>query len=397
MTTGQRVLVVGAAMAGLRTAESLRAAGHEGEIVLVGDEPHLPYTRPPLSKALLLERPEHAAVEFRRRPSVEDVDWRLGRHVESADLDRRLARLDDGTQIEWDALVAATGVRSRRLAAPGPTAGRHTVRTLADATALHDDLAAGARVVIIGAGFIGCEVAATAVTLGCEVTVVAADVEPMARPLGLELGAALRRRHERRGVGFRLGTGITRFVGDDRVTAVELDDGSVLSADVVIEAVGSTCNTEWLAGHGLDLSDGVLTDATFRVDHPSLVVAVGDVARYPNHLFDDVPRRIEHWQLATDTARTAAATVVAELTGSEPPAAFSTLPYFWTDQHDLKLQAFGAPGLATRTELLEGDLDDDCAIAYLRDETLVAVVICGMPKRAVHHRKAVMSALATSV
>ena len=393
MAPPDRVLIVGAALAGLRVAESLRSAGHVGDITLVGDEGHLPYTRPPLSKALLLDRPDHAAVEFRRRPSVDDVTWRLGTRVVAADLTRRTVTLDDDTELTWDALVAATGVRARRLAVPGPTAGRVTIRTHDDAKVLHTAHKGAASVVVVGAGFIGCEVAATARLMGCEVTVVTADPEPMIRPCGRELGAALRARHERHGVRFYLGTGVAGFTGHDRATGVRLDDGTTIAADVVVEAVGSVCNVEWLDGHGLDLTDGVLTDATLRVDHPSPVFAVGDVARYPNLLIDEVPRRIEHWQLATDTARTAAAAIVASLTGAAPPPGLAVVPYFWTDQYDLKLQSYGAPGLADRCELVEGSWDGDCVISYLRRDLPVAAVICGMPKRAVHHRRVVLESL----
>ncbi|WP_162795193.1 FAD-dependent oxidoreductase, partial [Nonomuraea lactucae] len=200
--------------------------------------------------------------------------------------------------------------------------GRHTVRAIADARGLRDELTRpGVRVVVIGAGFIGCEVAATAAGLGvAEVTVVDPEPLPMLRPLGEVLAGALRRRHEDRGVRFALGRGVARFEGGDggRVIAVVLDDGTVLPADVVVEAVGSVANTEWLAGNGLDLSNGVLTDGLLRAGGLPHVVAVGDVARFPNARYDGVPRRVEHWSIPGDTARRAARTLAAHLAGRAP-------------------------------------------------------------------------------
>ncbi|MEV5840704.1 FAD-dependent oxidoreductase [Streptomyces sp. NPDC051985] len=371
-----RIVVAGASMAGLRAAEQLRAAGWTGAITLVGDEPHMPYNRPPLSKEVLAGKAPFDSLAFRPRASVSDVEWRLGRKVVSADLDERTVRLDDGDALSYDGLVVATGMRPRRLACPGPSAGRHTVRTLDDAQGLREALIRpGARVVVVGAGFIGCEVAATAVALGvAEVTVVDPLPLPMGGPLGELLGRALLKRHEDRGVRFALGTGVAGFAGDDRVTGVVLGDGSVLPADVVVESVGSVANTEWLDGNGLDLTDGVLTDAYLRVGGRPDVVAVGDVARFPNARYDGVPRRVEHWSIPTDTAKHAARTLVR----AAEPAPFAPLPTFWSDQHDFRLQSFGAPGLGQDdVRILDGDPDGDVLVGYHRDGRLVGVVALG--------------------
>ncbi|MFI6254113.1 NAD(P)/FAD-dependent oxidoreductase [Streptomyces sp. NPDC051016] len=371
-----RIVVAGASMAGLRAAEQLRAAGWSGAITLVGDEPHMPYNRPPLSKEVLAGKAPFDSLAFRPRASVSDVEWRLGRKVVAADLDRRTVRLDDGDALSYDGLVVATGMRPRRLACPGPSAGRHTVRTLDDAQGLREALIRpGARVVVVGAGFIGCEVAATAVALGvAEVTVVDPLPLPMGGPLGELLGRALLKRHEDRGVRFALGTGVAGFTGDDRVTGVVLGDGSVLPADVVVESVGSVANTEWLDGNGLDLTDGVLTDAYLRVGGRPDVVAVGDVARFPNARYDGVPRRVEHWCIPTDTAKHAARTLVR----AAEPAPFAPLPTFWSDQHDFRLQSFGAPGLGQDdVRILDGDPDGDVLVGYHRDGRLVGVVALG--------------------
>ncbi|MGW2748482.1 NAD(P)/FAD-dependent oxidoreductase [Streptomyces sp. NPDC001450] len=380
-----RIVVAGASMAGLRAAEQLRTAGWTGAITLVGDEPHMPYNRPPLSKEVLAGKAPFESLAFRPRAGVADAEWRLGRKAVAARLDGRTVELDGGEVLPYDGLVVATGTRPRRLRCPGPLTGRHTVRTLADAQGLRESLTGpGARVVVVGAGFIGCEVAATAVGLGvAEVTVVDPLPLPMVGPLGELLARALLKRHEARGVRFRLGTGVQGFEGGRTVTGVVLDDGSVVPADVVVESVGSIANTEWLDGNGLDLTDGVLTDELLRVGGHPEVVAVGDVARFPNARYDGVPRRVEHWSIPTDTAKQAAKALVAHLVGGGPePAPFAPLPTFWSDQHDFRLQSFGAPALGLAdVRVLDGDADGDLLLAgYHRDGRLVGVVALGGPR-----------------
>ncbi|MGW2339194.1 NAD(P)/FAD-dependent oxidoreductase [Streptomyces sp. NPDC001661] len=375
------IVVAGASMAGLRAAEQLRAAGWQGAVTLVGDEPHMPYNRPPLSKEVLAGKAPFASLAFRPRPGVADVEWRLGVQVLRADLDRRTVALDSGDTLAYSGLVVATGMRPRRLRCPGPTAGRHTVRTLDDAQALRGDLTRpGVRVVVVGAGFIGCEVAATAVALGAaEVTVVDPLPLPMVGPLGELLARSLLRRHEERGVRFALGTGVTGFEGDERVSGVTLSDGTVLPADVVVESVGSVANTEWLEGNGLDLTDGVLTDAHLRAGGRPDVIAVGDVARFPNARYDGVPRRVEHWSIPTDTAKHAAKVLAAHLAGAEHGLApFAPLPTFWSDQHDFRLQSFGSPALGKDdVRVLDGDPEGDVLAGYHQNGRLVGVVALG--------------------
>ncbi|MDF6045623.1 FAD-dependent oxidoreductase [Streptomyces sp. JH14] len=383
MTT-ERIVVVGASMAGLRAAEQLRAAGWTGTITVIGDEPHMPYNRPPLSKEVLAGKAPFESLAFTPRASAADVEWRLGTSVTAARLAERVVALDDGTELAFDGLVVATGMRPRRLRCDGPCgpgSGRHTVRTLADAQGLRDELTRpGVRVVVIGAGFIGCEVAATAVGLGVtEVTVVDPEPLPMLRPLGELLARALHKRHEERGVRFALGTGVFGFEGDDRVTGVVLGDGTVLPADVVVESVGSVANTEWLDGNGLDLTDGVLTDEQLRVGDFPYVVAVGDVARFPNARYDGVPRRVEHWSIPGDTAKHAAKSLVANLTGvGSELGPFAPLPTFWSDQHEFRLQSFGAPVLGIGdVRVLDGDPEGDVLVGYHADDRLVGVVALG--------------------
>ncbi|KUM87480.1 ferredoxin reductase [Streptomyces pseudovenezuelae] len=369
------MVVAGASMGGLRAAEQLRAAGWTGRITVVGDEPHMPYNRPPLSKEVLAGRAPFASLAFTPKASAADVEWRLGARIVASRLAERNVSLDDGSVLPYDGLVVATGMRPRRLGCPGPLTGRHTVRTIDDAQGLRDELTRpGARVVVVGAGFIGCEVAATAVALGvAEVTVVDPLPLPMVGPLGELLGRALLKRHEERGVRFALGTGVAGFAGEDRVTGVVLSDGTVLEADVVVESVGSVANTEWLDGNGLDLSDGVLTDGLLRVGGRPEVVAVGDVARFPNARYDGVPRRVEHWSIPADTAKHAARTLV----GTEQ-APFAPLPTFWSDQHEFRLQSFGAPALGKDdVRILSGDPEGDVLVGYHTGGRLVGVVALG--------------------
>lgn len=383
---GRRIVVAGASTGGLRAAEQLRAAGWRETITVVGDEPHMPYNRPPLSKEVLAGKESFESLALTPKDSTADVEWRLGTRVTGARLDQRTVLLDDGTALAYDGLVVATGMRPRRLTCPGPVTGRHTVRTLDDARGLREELTRpGVRVVVVGAGFIGCEVAATAVALGVtDVTVVDPLPLPMVGPLGELLGRILLRRHEQRGVRFALGTGVTAFEGTDRVTGVVLADGTFLPADVVVESVGSAASTEWLQGNGLDLSDGVLTDEHLRVEGRTGIIAVGDVARFPNGRYDQVPRRVEHWSIPTDTARHAARTLVADLNGTERNAApFAPLPTFWSDQHGFRIQSFGAPLLGRDdVRILHGDPEGDVVAGYHTGGRLIGVVALGGPSAA---------------
>ncbi|GAA0923192.1 NAD(P)/FAD-dependent oxidoreductase [Streptomyces thermoalcalitolerans] len=401
------IAVVGASLAGLRVAEQLRAAGHTGPVTVLGDERYGPYNRPPLSKELLSApgdpTPEelHGKVAFRRRASVADVDFRLGLPVVEADLGRGRLTLESGEAVAFDALVAATGLRPRRLDIPGPLAGRHALRTLDDCVALRGALHRGSRVVVIGAGFIGCEVAATALRQGCRVTVVEPAGAPMVRVLGAELAQAVQRHHEAAGITFVIGRFPVGFTGGTRVTGVELDDGTTLDADVAVEAVGSLPNVEWLAGNsGLDLSDGVLCDNQLLATGTDRLVAVGDVARFPNPLFDDVPRRVEHWSIPTDTAKRAAATLTALLGGHAPdPAPFTPIPSFWSDQLDLRFQSFGSPGLADEVRLEEGDPDrlpDGVLALYYRQSVHVGTVAVNLPPARQRELRGAFGALAAS-
>ena len=376
------VLIVGASMGGLRMAEALRRFGYSGPITAIGDEAYAPYNRPPLSKEVLAETVSHEAVAFEQRASTEDVNWILGTRVESADFEHNVVTDSNGDVHPYSALFIATGLRPKRLSVPnGELRGRHAVRTLDDAIALRAELTPGARVVIVGAGFIGCEVAATARKLGCDVTVVAPGTHPMLRPLGVELASEMQRRHEAEGVVFRMKTNVTDLVGESEVTGVALDDGTTLPCDVLVEAIGSHENTEWLDGNDIDISAGVLVSNDLRVVKKNgvpwdNVFAIGDVARFPNPVYDGDARRIEHWNIPTETAKRAAQVFTGQAQGE-----FRPIPSFWTDQYDNHLLAYGVLALADEVNLLEGDVSGDCVFGYYRDGRMVGV--CGIGMRSV--------------
>jgi 3-phenylpropionate/trans-cinnamate dioxygenase ferredoxin reductase component len=395
-----RVVVVGAGMAGLRFAEGLRRAGFDGEVTVAGAEPHMPYNRPPLSKDAIGAAFDAGQLPFRIAKSAGDVTWRLGQPAVAADLAAQTVTLADGTVLGWDGLVAATGVRSRRLDLPGPRSGVHAVRTLDDLAELRAGLETARRIVVIGGGFIGSEVAAAARTRGLDVTVVEPEPLPLRRPLGDELAAELLRRHTQRGVRFRLGTAPVGYEGSARVRAVALSDGTTLDADLVVESVGSIPNVEWLDGNGLDLADGVACDGRLRVlagaEARDDVVAAGDVARYPHPLLFGASRRIEHWTVATETGRYASALLADSLSGGDPAArpAFTAVPTFWSDQYDLRIQSFGVTGLHD-ARILEGDLDGEVAVGYHRDGVLAGVVLIGLIGRYAHYRAQVVDTIAS--
>jgi NADPH-dependent 2,4-dienoyl-CoA reductase/sulfur reductase-like enzyme len=389
-------------MGGLRAAEALRNNGFAGRITIIGEEVHLPYNRPPLSKEVLAKEVTHEAVAFKLRTQVEDVTWHLGDPATSVDLDAKAVTTASGKLFEYDGLVIASGLRPRVLDLPnGKISGRHTVRTLDDAIGLRAELVPGAKVVVAGAGFIGCEVAATARGLGCEVTNVAIDPYPMIRPLGEQLAAELQRRHESHGVRFKLNHGISDLTGTEKISGVVLDSGEVIQADVLVEAISSHCNVEWLSGTNLDISNGVLADSALRAvttDGKSVdgVYVVGDLARFANPLFDNEPRRIEHWNIPTETGKRVGSVLSAYLAESDNyselvATPFMPLPSFWSDQYDMKIQGFGMPGIADRYELVAGDLSDELVMGYFRGEILIGVVGIGMTSEVMKYRKELVS------
>ncbi|PJJ62406.1 NAD(P)/FAD-dependent oxidoreductase [Compostimonas suwonensis] len=393
-----RIVVVGGSLGALRVVEALRARGYADELVVVGTEQTMPYSRPPLTKGTLPGAGDIESVLLRIKPSIANVEWRLGVTATSADLEAGWIELDTGERLGYDGLVIATGVRARQLPFDAPTVPRLSFRTYADYLRSREFTSPGGRIVCVGAGFVGCEFAATAIELGCRVTVVDPLPTPMGRVLGHELGAAIQHRHEESGIAFHMGRGVAAYHGADTgIAEVLLDDGSALEADLIVEALGTRPNTEWLAGTSLDISDGVLCDGRLRAVGAENVVVVGDVARFPNPLFDEVPRRVEHWTMVPETAKRAAATLVALLgSGELDETPFAPLPVFWSDQHVVRVQAFGSPHLGDSATLLDGDVSGDVAYAYWRGDQAVGVAMLGFATKAPEYRAWIVDQLGGS-
>lgn len=342
------VTVVGASLAGLYAARELRAQGFDGRLVIVGDEPHHPYDRPPLSKDFLTGRADESrlALTDAEDHAALDAEWLLGTRARALDTRARTVLLADGGTLHTDGVVLATGASARRLPGDALT-GVHTLRTLDDARALRDALTRGARrVVVIGGGFIGAETASSCVTLGHQVTVVEAAPLPLVPQIGPELAAICAALHRRGGAELITGTGVAALRGTTAVTGVELSDGRVLDADLVVVGIGAVPNTAWLAGSTLVLRDGVLCDAGCVTAVPR-IVAVGDVARV-----DGV--RAEHWTAATEQPRVAVANLLAGRTAHTA----RSLPYFWSDQYGSRVQFAGRRRDGDTVRVTEGGLTD---------------------------------------
>jgi NADPH-dependent 2,4-dienoyl-CoA reductase/sulfur reductase-like enzyme len=376
----RRAVVVGASLAGLRAAESLRRGGYDGALTMIGAERHLPYDRPPLSKQILTGKagPDDLALHL---DADLDVEWQLGLQATGLDLDRRVVQVAAGDDVPFDRLVIATGAHPRTLLGAERGAGVHYLRTVEDAVALRDALRPARRLVVVGAGFIGLEVAASARTLGSDVTVVEALPVPLERAVGARMGAALADLHRRHQVDVRLGVGVRGLVGTDRVEGVRLADGVLLPAEVVVVGIGVAPATAWLDRSGVDLSDGVLCDDRLRVlvdgqPHPD-VVAAGDVARW-RHPGYDRSLRLEHWTNATEQGEAAARTLLEG--DSAPP--FAPTPYFWSDQFGVKIQFVGETRAGDEVAVMEGDPSGDRFLAaYGREGRLVAALGVRRPAR----------------
>ncbi|MFJ8545873.1 NAD(P)/FAD-dependent oxidoreductase [Streptomyces sp. NPDC093586] len=370
------VTVVGASLAGLYAARELRAQGFDGRLVVVGDEPHRPYDRPPLSKDFLTGRADeaHLALGDEEETAALDAEWLLGVRAQGLDARGRTVLLDGGRTVSTDGVVIATGASARRLRGDG-LAGVHTLRTLDDARALREDLIRGPRqVVVIGGGFIGAETASSCVALGHTVTVVEAAPLPLVPQLGPEMAAVCTALHARAGVELVTGTGVAGLRGTVAVTGVELADGRTLPADVVITGIGARPNTDWLAGSVLALHDGVLCDDGCATALPQ-VVAVGDVARVGGS-------RAEHWTSATEQPRVA----VANLLAGRTVESVRSVPYFWSDQYGARIQFAGRRREGDTVRVVEGGLADGAPAeggllaVYERDGRTTAVLAVDRPR-----------------
>jgi NADPH-dependent 2,4-dienoyl-CoA reductase/sulfur reductase-like enzyme len=378
-----RIVVVGASAAGLAAAETLRREGHTGPVTLVGDEPLAPYDRPPLSKQVLSGEWQPERLDLRPAADLAalDLDLRLGVAASGLELAERTVHLADGSTVPYDGLIIATGVRPRRL----PGEGAHVLRSLHDALTLRERLGPGRRLVVVGAGFLGAEAAAVAWRLGAEVTVLEPAPVPLAHAVGTEVGRMLSRAHLDRGVELRCGVTVTEVTED----GVRLADGELVEADEVLVAIGSLPNTEWLDGSGLTVGDGVVCDEYCEAARD--VYAAGDVARWYNPLFG-TSMRIEHRTNAAEQGMAAA----RNLLNPEARKPFSPVPYFWSDQYDMKIQAYGFLRGHDEVAVVEGDLSERRFVAaYRTGDRVSGALAVGMPPKAIRQwRQAIMTGAA---
>ncbi|MEX0848308.1 MAG: FAD-dependent oxidoreductase [Ilumatobacteraceae bacterium] len=379
-----RVVVVGASLAGLRACETLRSEGFAGAVTLIGAEDEIPYDRPPLSKKLLAGDWEPDRIRLRKAEDFAslDLDLRLGRAATALDTDARMLTLADGDTVSYDGLVIATGASPRRLPGQPDLDGVCELRTLADSLALRDRLHEGARVTVIGAGFIGLEAAATARARGCVVTVLEGAPSPLARALGGPMGAAVASVHARHDVELRCGVQVSAIEGaGGRVAGVRLGDGALIGSDVVLVGIGVAPATEWLATSGLTMHDGIVCDETLWAGTPG-VYAAGDCARWHNRLFDphdDAVMRVEHWTNAAEQGAVAAKNLLAVAAGAVPTA-YESVPFFWSDQFDSRIQFVGRPHGDDEVHVFAGSTDGAFAALYGWQGRLRGVLGVSMPK-----------------
>lgn len=374
-------MIVGGGLAGSRTAEQLRKSGYREPIVIVGDEAHLPYDRPPLSKEVLSD-PAKGLPDVLLRPvefyEENDIAVVLGVAAESLDPAARTVALADGTVLDYDEVVIATGLEPRRIPSFPDLDGIAVLRSYDDAMALRERAVAAGRAVVVGAGFIGCEVAASLRSLGVAVTLVEPQPAPLAGVLGERIGELVARVHRAEGVDVRTGVGVAEVRGSDgRVSEVRLSDDSLLPADLVVVGIGSRPATDWLVGSGVALDNGVVCDEVGRASEEH-VWALGDVASWRDAVGHQI--RVEHWSNVGDQARV----MVPAMLGQEPPAVVA-VPYFWSDQYDVKIQCLGEPAPGDVVHVVEDD--GRRFLAYFeRDGVLSGVVGGGMPGKVMKTR-----------
>jgi NADPH-dependent 2,4-dienoyl-CoA reductase/sulfur reductase-like enzyme len=371
-----KVVVVGAGVAGTRAAETLRQEGYDGELTIVGAERHAPYHRPPLSKKLLTGQVHRAGVDLAPQFEIEARVLRAASALK-LDMSARVVHVRDEDQdlaLRFDGLVIATGAVPREWPGGPVPDGVLMLRTVEDCLAIRQRLAARPRVVVVGGGFIGAEVAASCRSLGLDVVLIEKAAGPLLAALGTELAPRWAELHRQHGVDLRVGAGVDAFVGDGRVQAVRLTDGSQVPADLVIVGLGVTPATDWLDGSGIRVDDGVLCDATGAVEGGTAdipVVAAGDVARWWHPLYERY-LRTEHWD---DAGRQGAAAARTLLAGPDNAQPYDDVPYFWSDQYDVKVQMLGVPTDYDAVQVVEGDPDSwEFVAAYGRGGRTIAVL-----------------------
>ncbi|TDD22573.1 NAD(P)/FAD-dependent oxidoreductase [Nonomuraea diastatica] len=376
MKQPSNIVVVGASAAGLTAAEALRHHGYTGALTIVGAEPRPPYDRPPLSKQILRGTWHSDRVTLRRPDALTDLgaDWRLGVAATSLDTDARKLTLADGTALPYHGLVIATGVVPRKLPAGHELGGVHLLRTLDDALALRDGLLTATSVAVVGAGFLGTEVAAAARERGPDVTLIDPLPAPLIRPFGDHVARLCAGLHAQHGVRVRSGTAVSALTSrDGRVTGLNLDDGDHVTADLVLVAIGSTPAVDWLTGSGLNLDDGIRCDQTCRAA-PG-VVAAGDLASWPHPWLGRM--RVEHRMNATEQGTAAARTLL----GAAIP--YAPVSYFWTDQYDVKIQAYGRPSGDAELHIITDDpATHQFAALYSTDGHVTGAVTWNLSRQA---------------
>lgn len=380
LSDGRRLVVVGASLAGLRAVEAARRAGFDGTITLVGDEPHLPYDRPPLSKACL-EADDALEVTYQPASHFADlgVDLRLGVRATAVDTAARLVAVGD-SELAYDSLVIATGSTARTLPDTEGLAGVHVLRTLDDARTVRKALDRSARVVVVGAGFIGAEVASGARKRGLSVTVLEGAAVPLVRALGPDMGAAVSGLHDANGTELRCGVGVSGVARTQDGLRVCTTDGATYDADLVVVGIGADPATRWLEGSGLPVDDGIVCDAALGAGLPG-VYAAGDVARWHNPEFDR-QMRLEHWTSAAEQGALAAFNAV---TGSTRE--YRTVPYFWSDWYGTRIQFAGVPA-ADDVEVVTGSANSGRFVAlYRAGDRLVGALCVGYPAHIMKYRR----------
>lgn len=374
----ENVVIVGASLAGMRAAVALRDEGFPGNVVVVGEEHHPPYDRPPLSKQFLAGKWDESRISLVSPGKIEElgIDLRLGRRAIALDAQARSIELDDGTRLEFDKAVIATGSHPRNLPGVQQSDTVMTLRTLDDSRRLASVISEATRLVVVGGGFIGSEVASTARSLGAAVTVLEALPVPLGRVLGDQVGAACAALHELHGVRVRTGTGVSGITESDSGPVVTIDDGSTLEADVVVIGIGIIPTTSWLEGSGLEIDNGVVVDSTLHATDD--VLAAGDVARWPD-IKNATTVRAEHWTNAAEQGAAVARSLLAGRGSAEP---YDPVPYIWSDQYDVKIQVLGDPRPDDIVEVVDGSFEDGRFVAlYGRSGRLAAAVGFGRPRQ----------------
>jgi 3-phenylpropionate/trans-cinnamate dioxygenase ferredoxin reductase component len=364
------IVIVGGGLAAARTAEQLRRADYTGPIMIVSDEVHLPYDRPPLSKEVLRKEVDDVALKPREWYDENDITLRLGSAATRLDTHEQTVTLDDGAVLGYDELVIATGLVPRRIPAFPDLEGIRVLRSFDESMALREHASAARRAVVIGAGFIGCEVAASMRGLGVDVVLIEPQPQPLAAVLGEQIGELVARLHRDEGVDVRLGVGVAEVRGEGHVDTVVLTDGTEVPADLVVVGIGSRPATQWLDGSGIEVDNGVICDEAGRTSAPN-VWALGDVASWRDPMGHQA--RVEHWSNVGEQARV----VVPAMLGRDTPSNV-VVPYFWSDQYDVKIQCLGEPHATDIVHLVEDDGRKFLAY-YERDGVLVGVVGGGLP------------------